>query len=76
MQQKQIIKEVCLALWLTLIYILGWIGLAYLAPQGRGWLGFPLWFELSCVYLPLLFTLLLSAAIKLAFKPIDFEEPR
>lgn len=72
--EKQILKEVRWALWLTLIYILGWAGLAYFVPSGRGILGFPLWFELSCLYLPLLFILLLSVVIKRFFQNIAFEE--
>lgn len=72
--EKQILKEVRWALWLTFGYILGWVGFAYFSPTGRGWLGFPLWFELACLYLPLLFILLVSAVIKCRFQSIEFEE--
>lgn len=75
-QERQIHKEVRLALWLTAFYILGWIGFGYFSPSGRGWLGFPLWFELACVYLPLLFVLLLSWVVKRAFKEIDLGDEK
>lgn len=71
---QQIIREVRWALWLTLFYILGWAGCAYFLPTQRGVLGFPLWFEFSCVFVPLLFILLISIVIKVAFKEIDLED--
>lgn len=70
---QQISKEVRWALSLTLFYILGWIGFAYFSPTGRGILGFPIWFELSCIYLPLLFILVIAMVIKYCFKEIDLE---
>ncbi len=70
---QQIVKEVRWALWLTLFYILGWIGFAYFSPTGRGILGFPIWFELACIYLPILFTLAIAMVVKCCFKEIDLE---
>ncbi len=70
---KQIIREVRWALWLTLIYLAGWIGFAYFSPTGRGFLGFPIWFELSCIYFPLLFTLLISVVVKLIYQEVDLD---
>ncbi|MDH2924409.1 putative membrane protein YhdT [Nicoletella semolina] len=69
----QIMREVRWALWLTLIYILGWIGFAYFSPSGRGYLGFPLWFEFACIYFPLLFVLCISIVIKKVYKDINLE---
>lgn len=71
---SQLMREVRWALWLTLIYLAGWIGFAYFSPSGRGMLGFPIWFELSCVYLPILFVLLTVIVIKTVYKDIDLEE--
>lgn len=73
MKYKQIHREVIWTFWLTLFYVVGWGGFAYYSPTGRGWLGFPLWFELACVYLPLVFILLVALVIKLYFQEIDLE---
>ncbi|ACL33533.1 DUF997 family protein [Glaesserella parasuis] len=70
---KQIDREVRWALYLTLFYVMGWVGFAYFSPAGRGFLGFPLWFELSCVYLPIVLTLLISAVVKWIYQDIDLE---
>lgn len=70
---QQISKEVRWALWLTLLYILGWTVFAYFSPEGRGILGFPIWFELSCIYLPLLFILVIAMVVKCCFKELDLE---
>lgn len=70
---NQIHREVRWALYLTLFYVVGWVGLAYFSPTGRGWLGFPLWFELSCIYLPILLTLLISAVVKWIYRDVDLE---
>lgn len=68
---QQIMREVRWSLWLTLIYLAGWVGFAYFSPNGRGWLGFPIWFELACIYLPILFVLLTTIVIKTVYKDID-----
>ncbi|TCP96494.1 putative membrane protein YhdT [Cricetibacter osteomyelitidis] len=71
---KQATKEARWAFALTLLYLIGWCVCAYL-PQGRqGLLGFPLWFELSCIYLPILFTAVVYACIKGLFRQIDLED--
>lgn len=68
---QQLLREVRWAIWLTLIYLAGWVGFAYFSPTGRGWLGFPIWFELACIYLPILFVLLTAAVVKTVYKNID-----
>lgn len=70
---QQLAKETRWALLLTLIYILGWTGFAYFSPAGRGIFGFPIWFELACILLPILFTLLATAVIKKTYKNIELE---
>ncbi|MDO4697605.1 MAG: DUF997 family protein [Pasteurellaceae bacterium] len=72
--ESQILREVRWSLWLTLIYLASWIGFAYFSPTGRGWLGFPIWFELACIYLPILFVLLTAVVIKVVYKEIDLED--
>lgn len=71
---QQIMREVRWSLWLTLFYLAGWIGFAYFSPTGRGLLGFPVWFELACIYLPILFVLLTTIVIKTVYKAIDLED--
>lgn len=73
MREQQIHREVRWALWLTLFYILGWAISAYLLPTDRGLLGFPIWFEMACIYLPLLLILLISWVVKFHFKHIELE---
>lgn len=73
MRDQQIHKEVRWALWLTLLYIIGWAAAAYCLPNSRGWLGFPLWFEAACLYAPLAFIGLMTLVVKFYFKNIDLE---
>lgn len=70
---QQLKTEARWAILLTLLYILGWIGFAYFSPQGRGVFGFPIWFELSCIFLPVIFTLLAVIVVKKVYKNIDLE---
>lgn len=70
---QQLTREALWAVWLTLIYLLGWVGFAYFSPQGRGLLGFPIWFELSCIFLPVLFSLIATIVVKKVYKNIDLE---
>ncbi|QIM62479.1 hypothetical protein A1D29_03730 [Pasteurellaceae bacterium Orientalotternb1] len=71
---QQIMREVRWSLWLTLFYLTGWVGFAYFSPTGRGLLGFPIWFELACIYLPILFVLLTTIVIKMVYQEIDLED--
>lgn len=70
---QQLTKEARWAVFLTLIYLLGWVGFAYFSPQGRGIFGFPIWFELSCIFLPVLFSLVAAIVVKKVYKNIDLE---
>ncbi len=70
---QQLAKEARWALLLTFIYILGWVGFAYFSPQGRGIFGFPIWFELSCILLPIIFNLIATLVIRKIYKNIELE---
>lgn len=70
---QQLAREARWAILLTLFYILGWVGFAYFSPQGRGIFGFPIWFELSCIFLPIIFTLIAIIVVKKIYKNIDLE---
>lgn len=73
-RMKQLEREVRWSLWLTLLYLVVWVCAAYLSPTGRGWLGFPVWFELACLYLPMLFILLTAMVIKWVYQDIALED--
>lgn len=70
---SQLVKETRWALFLTFFYIIGWGGFGYLSPTGKGFLGFPIWFEFSCIYFPFLFIILTILIIKYIFKEINLE---
>lgn len=68
-------REALIALILSLIFLGGWVLGAYFAPQGFGWLGFPWWFEISCIYLPFVFVTLIGVVIKFFFQDLDLSPP-
>ncbi|TDQ58018.1 putative membrane protein YhdT [Mesocricetibacter intestinalis] len=70
---KQAGKEALWALFLTILYVIGWCLCAYLPKGSAGPLGFPLWFELSCIYLPLLFIVVAYWLIKIVYLDISLE---
>ncbi|QLB19647.1 YhdT family protein [Mannheimia granulomatis] len=70
---KQLTTEARWAVLLTLVYLFGWVGFAYFSPQGRGIFGFPIWFELSCIFLPIIFTFIAAVVVKKVYKNIDLE---
>lgn len=70
---KQAAKEARWALALTVLYLIGWCLCAYLPQDGNGPLGFPLWFELSCIYLPVLFVVVAYWLVKIVYQDMDLE---
>lgn len=74
--KQQSIREAFCALGLTLFYVIAWCISAYFSPEREGVLGFPLWFELSCLYLPLVFSILVAAVIRRYFNEVEFEEEK
>lgn len=75
---KQATKEARWAVGLSLLYLLGWCLCAYLPKNTAGPLGFPLWFELSCFYLPVLFIVVAYWVIKIVYQdiPLDTAEDK
>lgn len=67
-------KEARWSLYLTIAYMLGWIISAYLPDNTRGITGLPLWFEWSCLIVPVIFILLCIMMVKIIFKDIPLEE--
>lgn len=70
---KQAAKEARWTFGLTILYVIGWCVCAYLPENTAGPLGFPLWFELSCIYLPILFIVVAFWVIQIVFQHIDLE---
>ena len=73
---QQANKEAKLSLLLTIIYLIGWIICAYFVGDSIGFLGFPLWFELSCIMVPLGLILLCWIIVKFQFKNISLEQTK
>lgn len=73
---RQAAKEARWALGLTILYLIGWCVCAYLPKNSVGPIGFPLWFELSCIYLPVLFIVIAYWLIKIVYQDIDLENTR
>nr|WP_075321450.1 DUF997 family protein [Histophilus somni] len=73
---KQSAKESRYALFLTVLYLIGWCIFAYLPDEARGPLGFPLWFELSCIYFPIVFIIIVYLCIKFFFKNLSLGEEK
>lgn len=71
---KQSAKEARWALGLTILYVIGWCLCAYLPKGTTGPIGFPLWFELACIYLPVLFIVLAYWVIKIVYQDISLED--
>lgn len=73
LQQKyqQATKEARWALGLTVLYVVGWCLCAYLPSGTPGPIGFPLWFELACIYLPILFIVVAYWMIRIIYQDID-----
>lgn len=69
----QLNREAKWAVYLTLLYMAGWVIFAYFMPTGTGLLGLPLWFELSCIFLPLIFIFISMAVLKAVYKEVDLD---
>lgn len=70
---RQAAREARWALGLSILYVIGWCVCAYLPKGSAGPLGFPLWFELSCIYLPILFIVLAYWVIRIIYQDISLD---
>jgi len=66
-------KEAKLSLYITLFYLICWVLSAYFLGDTPGMLGFPAWFEISCVLTPIGFIFICYLAVKYRFKNISLE---
>ena len=67
-------KEARWALYLTLAYLAVWGVSAWLGGDEAGVIGLPRWFELSCVFAPLLFIVLCWLMVRLVFRDMPLED--
>ena len=67
---KQAAREARWALGLAILYVIGWSVCAYLPKDSPGPIGFPLWFELSCIYLPILFVVIGYWIVKIVWEQV------
>jgi len=68
-------REARWSLLLAVAYLTVWGFCAWLGGNQPGIAGLPLWFELSCLFAPVLFIVLCALMIRLVFKNIPLEEP-
>lgn len=74
MQYQQLSREACWAVRLAFIYLIGWVVFAYFSPAGRGIFGFPIWFELACIALPIGFTGIVYWMVKKIYQNIELNK--
>lgn len=67
-------REAILSVSLALLYMLGWWLCAYAVPADIIWVGWPLWFLLSCLFNPLLFVGLCAVMVNRYFKVVALEQ--
>ncbi|AWK13439.1 YhdT family protein [Candidatus Fukatsuia symbiotica] len=67
-------KEARWAFTLTLAYLVGWILSAYWPDDSIGITGLPFWFEIACIYLPLLFIVFCWLMVRFIFRDIPLGE--
>ncbi|PSJ45396.1 DUF997 family protein [Zobellella taiwanensis] len=67
-------REALFSVLLALLYLAGWAATAYLVPPDLSLAGWPLWFMLSCLFNPLLFTLLCLLMVRYGFRAVSLGE--
>ncbi|MBF4102296.1 DUF997 family protein [Gallibacterium anatis] len=72
---RQATKEAKITLLLAVLYVIGWCICAYL-PENSAGLRFPLWFELACIYLPILFIVVCHWVIKIFFQEMPLDDDK
>ena len=73
---KSWIREHIWALGLTFFYMSIWWCAGYALSSEPGFLGLPMWFEWSCLYLPVGFVGMISWVLTRVFIPAFHEEQR
>lgn len=66
-------KEALYSLLLTFAYFLFWLISGYGLNNRPGITGFPLWFEVSCLFLPVIFILCTVLMVRYCYKDIPLD---
>ena len=69
-------REARCAFWLAVAYLAVWALCAWLGGLQPGFTGLPRWFELSCLFAPLLFIILCGLMVRVCFRDIPLEDDR
>ncbi len=69
--EKQLFLEAKISLILTFSYLFLWAFFGYGLSREEGFLSLPLWFEFSCIYLPVAFIFVLMMCVRKYFKNIN-----
>lgn len=67
-------KEARWSFYLTLAYLAVWGLSAWLGGNEIGFFGLPTWFELSCLFAPLLFIVLCWLMVRVLFRDMSLED--
>ncbi|WP_345828103.1 YhdT family protein [Pantoea sp. BRR-3P] len=67
-------KEARWSFYLTLAYLAVWGLSAWLGGNDIGFFGLPWWFELSCMFAPLLFIVLCWLMVRVLFRDMSLED--
>ncbi len=69
-------KEARWSFALAVLYLAAWAVSAWLGGDTPGYTGLPLWFEISCLYVPVLFLFLCWMMVRSIFRDISLEDHR
>lgn len=67
-------REARWAFGLTLAYLAAWLLAAYLQDNDQGITGLPHWFEMACLWVPLLFIALCWLMVRIIYRDISLED--
>ncbi|PKH25778.1 hypothetical protein CIG19_04430 [Enterobacterales bacterium CwR94] len=67
-------REARWSLALAVAYLAAWGLTAWLGGNTPGITGLPLWFEISCLWVPVLFIVLCAAMIRRVFRDMPLED--
>ncbi len=67
-------KEARWSLFLAIAYLVAWALSAWSGGNNPGFTGLPYWFELSCLFVPALFSVLCWLMIRLLFRDMPLED--
>ncbi|XKM14034.1 DUF997 family protein [Orbaceae bacterium ac157xtp] len=66
-------KEALLSLALTFVYLILWVVCGYCLKDEPTVLGFPTWFGIACIFVPIGFIILCYLVVRYQFKDIPLD---